>query len=192
METECCAVTVSAAIRALLVTVSHLERHMQASQHHQQCLPLVQRPGMSAIRCLSDILKEEAARALKAAGRAKRDGRKVTGLVKAVKSSFRWKEPKGSTASAEPMHLETAAQEVQKDSHGSPEGCTEDRLEKQAAVRQGLAKLQSMKEGEQCLLKALLQLEGMRMLENCLTACLSWSNITSEDTSHRFKGAVQS
>ena len=52
---------------------------------------------------------------------------------------------------------------------------------RQSAVRQALAELQSSREGQQCLLKALLQLEGMRVLDNCLAACLLMSHPSDDD-----------
>ena len=172
-----CAPTASAALRALSVTVTQLHAHMQSSQH-QQRLPVVYAPVMSDIQRLSDTLEAKVTASQEAdddAAKTVKDS-KLNGLVKAFKSSFRRRDPKGSPAPAEPPASDPTSQGVQADaspSRASPQDAADgNNLRRQSVVAQGLAELQSSREGEQCLLKALLQQEGMRVLENCLTACL--------------------
>lgn len=169
--------TAFAALRALSTTVTQLHAHMQSSQQ-QQRLPVVYKPVMSDIERLSAALeaKASAEEGVGIEGRTDREKSMLNGLVKAFKSSFRRRESKGSPDQKQGLQAKSASQELREDlpessrSSQRTENGTESR--RQSALGRAWTEVVSSREGEQCLLKALLQLEGMRVLENCLTACL--------------------
>lgn len=177
-QPEFCAPTASAALRALSITVTQLHAHMQSSQQ-QQRLPVVYAPVMSDLERLSDTLegKLAASQAVEEeVARTDRDRSKLTGLVKALKSSFRRRASRDGSAQAEAMASEPPSPGLQQEASSAASITLQsddgNRARREDVFRRCLAELQSTREGEQCLLKALLQQEGMRVLENCLEACL--------------------
>lgn len=171
-----------AAVRALCAVANQLQSHMLASQQ-QQRLPAVFTPVASELGKLADGL--EAAVASAAAqpvvGSAEPDTRRLSSLVKSFRSSFRrrgsgsGKDCIGtSSVSTNAADLEgrplTAVRVTEKLSF-TPE--QHDLAAAQGdAVKATLQQLQSSDRGQQLLLRALLQQEGLQVLENCLRACV--------------------
>ena len=174
-----CAYTALTAIRTMCNAVNQLHDHILTSQQQQQqqnCSQhIVYAPVTSDIHRLSDVLEGKIAASQQIVRQATRQSKarsKLNGLVKAFKPSLGQGAPKTSSASPEPSGNESGSQIYPDESPVNPMN-VEDQLRRQSALRQGLAELQSRREGQQCLLKALLQLEGMRVLDNCLAAFLT-------------------
>ena len=179
---DSCAPTAIAMIRAMCKTVDQLHKHIQWSQQQQSSLPALSVPVTSDIHWLSDFLegKVAAGQQMEQATRKSRARSKLNGLVKAFKPSLRQGALKESSALAEPSRSECASQAYPVESLETPVH-DEHQLKRQSALREGLTELQSSREGQQRLLKALLQLEGMRVLDKCLAACLSCSHPFDRD-----------
>lgn len=171
---ECCAPTAIAAIKALCTTVNQLHAHMQyAHQQQRKSTAVANAPVRSDIQRVVATIEAQVAASQQALDQARRRDKaksKLNGFVKALKPSLQ-RISKGSSSGEEPSDFLLT----------SPLADGDDQQTRRSAVRQALAELQSSREGQQCFLKALLQLEGMRVLDNCLAACLLMSHPSDDD-----------
>lgn len=180
-----CAQSCRAAVRSLSAVVVQLHAHMLASQQ-QQRLPAVYTPVVSEISRVADHLDKAMATAQPSGETTNREGTKLNSLVKAFRSSFRRRssgEDKSMLVSGANEVSETrldlgsdaklSAREGSKSSRASEEAVGIDSPPAESIVAAGFLELRSSAKGQQCLLKALLQQEGLRVLENCLAACLA-------------------
>ena len=179
----------SAAVRSLSAVVTQLHAHMQSSQQ-QQRLPAVYTPIESDLGRAADYMeaKATASQSPPAGDRSDKDpSRTITGFVKAIRSSFRKREIKSNGAM--PAAQEPSNPYLDGDLTPQKEGSKKAGPNagnrpasvmvegsvglKEAAIRAGMRELRATSRGQQCLLKALLQQEGLRVLEHCIDACLA-------------------